>query len=236
MTVPQDDTIARARRFVRERGAGIAVEALFNFILPLVVYDLAKPHLGEVGALLASSIPPIAWSLFLLVRDRRVDALSILVLAGIALSLLAFVGGGSVKVLQLRERLVTALIGLVFLGSAAIGKPLIYELARATMKRRSSSELEEFEGLRDNIYFRRSMTVMTLVWGFGLLGEAAVSVALVFTLSVHDYLIAGPILGYGVSGALGLWTFFYVRAKRRLGAERRAAAEQAARAAANGPP
>ena len=236
MTVPQADTFAKARRFVRERGAGIAVEALFNFILPLVVYDLAKPHLGEVGALLASSIPPIVWSLFLLVRDRRVDALSILVLAGIALSLLAFVGGGSVKVLQLRERLVTVLIGLVFLGSAAIGKPLIYELARATMKRRSSSELEEFEGLRDNIYFRRSMTVMTLVWGFGLVGEAAVSVALVFTLSVHDYLIAGPILGYGASGALGLWTFLYVREKRRLGAARRAAEEDAARAAANPPP
>jgi pantoate kinase len=77
---------------------------------------------------------------------------------------------------------------------------------------------------------------MTLVWGFGLVGEAAVSVALVFTLSVHDYLIAGPILGYGTSGALGLWTFLYVREKRRLGAARRAAEEDAARAAANPPP
>ncbi len=235
MTVPQADTIAKARRFVRERGAGIAVEALFNFILPLVVYDLTKPHLGEVGGLLTSSGPPIAWSLFLLARDRRVDALSILVLAGIALSLLAFLGGGSVKLLQLRERLVTVLIGLVFLGSAAIGKPLIYELARATMRRRSSSELEEFEGLRDNVHFRRAMTVMTVVWGFGLVGEAAVSVALVFTLSVHDYLIAGPILGYGTSGALGLWTFLYSREKRRLGAARQAAAEEAARATANRP-
>jgi hypothetical protein len=236
MIAGQADNIAKAKTFLRERGVSVALEALFNFILPLVVYDLAKPRLGDVGALIASSAPPILWSLILLVRERRVDALSMLVLAGIALSLLAFLGGGSVKFLQLRERLVTVVIGLIFLGSAAIGKPLIYQLARATMMRRSSSELQEFEAMRDNVHFRRAMTIMTLVWGFGLVGEAAISVVLVFTLSVHDYLIAGPVLGYGTSGALGLWTFLYAREGRRRGAARRAAEAEATRTAANGPP
>jgi hypothetical protein len=235
MIAGQADNIAKAKTFLRERGVSIALEALFNFILPLVVYDLAKPRLGDVGALIASSAPPILWSLILLIRERRVDALSMLVLAGIALSLLAFLGGGSVKFLQLRERLVTVVIGLIFLGSAAIGKPLIYQLARATMMRRSSSELQEFEAMRDNVHFRRAMTVMTLVWGFGLVGEAAISVVLVFTLSVHDYLIAGPVLGYGTSGALGLWTFLYAREGRRRVTARRAAEAEAARTAANGP-
>ena len=235
MLTGQADNIAKTKTFLRERGLGVALEALFNFILPLVVYDMTRRQLGDVGALLASSGPPIVWSLFLLVRDRKVDALSILVLAGIALSLLAFIGGGSVKFLQLREKMVTVLIGLIFLGSAAIGKPLIYQLARATMMRRSSSAIEEFEALRDNVHFRRSMTVMTVVWGFGLVGEAALAVALVFTLSVHDYLIAGPILGYGSTGALSLWTFLYVRERRRRGAARQAAEDAAARSAANGP-
>ena len=83
--------------------------------------------------------------------------------------LLAFAGGGGVKFLQLRENLVTGLIGLVFLGSAAIGKPLIYQLARAGMRRNTPDKVAEFEALRDNVYFRRSMTIMTLVWGIGLL-------------------------------------------------------------------
>jgi hypothetical protein len=231
MIAGQADTIAKAKTFLRERGAGVALEALFNFILPLVVYDMSRHGLGDVGALLASSIPPIAWSLFLLARDRRIDAVSILVLAGIALSLLAFLGGGSIRFLQLRERMITALIGLVFLGSAAIGKPLIYQLARAGMMRRAPSELKEFEALRDNVHFRRAMTIMTLAWGFGLVGEAAVSVALVFNLSVHDYLIAGPLLGYGTTGGLGLWTFLYARAGRRRGEARRAAEADAAQAA-----
>jgi hypothetical protein len=59
-------------------------------------------------------------------------------------------GGGSAHLLQLREKLVTALIGLFFLGSAAIGRPLIYQLARASLARRKPSELAAFEALRDN--------------------------------------------------------------------------------------
>jgi hypothetical protein len=156
-------------------------------------------------------------------RHRRVDALSILVLLGIALSLLAFLGGGSVRFLQLREKLVTVVIGCVFLGSAAIRRPLIFELARASMIRKSSSELQQFESLNANNYFRRTMTIMTLVWGFGLLADAAISVALIYTISIRDYLIAGPIVGYGTMGALALWTFFYARRQRRKGEARRAA-------------
>jgi len=228
MMVNRSEAIGRAKAFLRERGGAIALEALVNFILPLVIYDAARHDWGDVRALLASSTPPIAWSLILLVRQRRVDALSMLVLAGIALSLLAFLGGGSARLLQLREKLVTVLIGLAFLGSAAIGKPLIYQLARATAMRRSSEHLEELESLRDNVHFRRVMLIITLVWGFGLVGEAALATALVLALSIHDYLIAGPILGYSTMGALSLWTFLYVRHKRRLGEARRAAEAAAA--------
>ena len=188
-----------------------------NFVLPYVIYGQAKPALGEVGALIASSGPPIVWSLVEFARRRRVDALSMLVLAGIVLSVLAFFGGGSVHLLQLREKLVTALIGLVFLGSAAIGRPLVYQLARAGMVRRKSSELAAFEGLRENVFFRRTMTLMTLVWGFGLVGEAALSCVLVYAVSVREYLIVGPVIGNASMGALGLWTFWYSRRQRRLG-------------------
>lgn len=224
--------IDKALIFLRERGASIALEAIVNFIGPYVIYVLAKKDLGEVGALMASSAPPILWSLIEFARHRRVDALSILVLAGIALSLLAFFGGGGPKFLQLRERLVTALIGLVFVGSAIIGKPLIYQLARATLMRRSSTELESFEALKDNFYFKRTMSRMTWVWGIGLLAEAAAGVWLVFNLSVQQYLIASPILGNGVMGGLMLWNVWYVRRARARGEARRKAEAAAALASA----
>jgi cyanate permease len=88
--------------------------------------------------------------------------------------------------------------------------------------------------MRDNIHFRRVMMIMTLVWGFGLLAEAAVAIALVLTLSVHNYLIVGPIVGYGTIGGLSLWTWWYARESRRRG-RARADAEAALKATTDQP-
>jgi hypothetical protein len=217
--------LARVLTYLRQNGANGAVEVVINFVLPFLIFTYAKASMGEVHALMASSAPPIAWTVVELLRRRRIDALSMLVLAGIALSLLVYLGGGSVKFLQLREKMVTALIGLIFLGSAAIGRPLIYQLARATIMRRSPSELASFEAMRDNAFFRRTLMVMTLVWGGGLVAEACVASALVFMLSVQQFLLVGPIVGYGTMGALSLWTVWYRARQIRLGAARRAAAE-----------
>jgi hypothetical protein len=225
--MPDNQTVhnfaGKARLFAREHGTATAVELLVNFVLPYAIYVLTQKQLGDVKALMASSAPPILWSIVEFGRHRRIDALSILVLLGIALSLVAFIGGGSVRLLQMREKLVTAIIGCVFLGSAIVRRPLIYQLARASMMRKASDELEEFEALRANKYFRRTMTIMTLVWGFGLLADTAVSAALIYTMPIRDYLITGPIVGYGTMGALALWTFFYARRQRRKGEARRAA-------------
>jgi len=225
---------ARIVAYLRNNGGHVLVEAVVNFILPFAIYSYAQASLGDVRALLLSSAPPIAWSLVEFARHRRVDALSALVVAGIVLSLLAMIGGGGPKFLQLRENLVTGVIALVFLGSAAIGKPLIYQLARASMRRKSADEAQAFEALQVHAGFRRTMTVMTLVWGLGLLANVAVSVALVFALSIRTYLIVGPILGYATMGALTLWTFLYGQRARRRGEARRAAAAQAAAAAEPG--
>jgi FtsH-binding integral membrane protein len=73
---------------------------------------------------------------------------------------------------------------------------------------------------------------MTLVWGFGLVAEASVAGVLVFLLSVREFMIVSPILGYSTMGALSAWSFWYGRRQRRKGAARRAAAEAAAASAA----
>jgi cyanate permease len=216
--------------WLRQHGRQVALEVGINFVAPVLIYDAAHGRYGDVNALLMSSGPPIAWSLIELIRKRRIDAVSMLAVAGIALSLLAFVGGGGARFLQLRERMVTVIIGVAFLFSAAIGKPLIYQLARARMRRGSPEQAAELEALKDDRHFRRSMTVMTVVWGTVLVLEATVSATMVFTMSIHDYLIASRILGYGVLGALILWTFLYVRHRRSRGAARRA--REAAEAAA----
>lgn len=203
--------IAKTARFARAEGPGLVMEILVNFVLPYAIYTYAKPRLGDVHALMASSLPPVAWSLIEFARKRRIDAISFLVIAGIALSLLAFLGGGGVRFLQLRENLVGGLVALAFLGSAAIGKPLIYEVARAGAARKSAAEIAKLEELGQDAAFRRDMMILTLVWGFGLLASTALSCVLVFSMSIRRYLLVSPFVGYGTAALLALWTFAYVR-------------------------
>jgi hypothetical protein len=199
------------RGIATRRHVLIGIEIAFNFVLPFVAYELAKPHLGEIRAIMAAAVPPILWILAEFARSRRVDALSILVLGGIALSLAGFALGGSAKLLLLRESLVTGLIGVIFLGSVLIRRPLVYVLARASAARRSAEEHIELETAKDDPVFRRTMAVMTFVWGSGLVAETGLRGTLVFTLPTGQFLIVSPIIGYGTYGLLILWTFLYVR-------------------------
>lgn len=213
---------AQAIAQARQHAGSVVMELLFNFVLPFAVYDLSTASLGKVGALMASSAPPILWSIYGFIRQRKVDAISVLVVGGILLSLLAFLGGGGVKFLQLRENLVTGLVGLVFLASAAIGKPLMYQLAKANLQRRASTGLEAFESRSQDAGFRRTMALMTLVWGSGLVASCAVNCVLVFSISIKDYLLVSPPVGYVTMGLLFAWTFWYGKRARRRGEALRA--------------
>ena len=228
---PTADRLAGAWSWARTNGPKAGLEIAINFALPFLIYSAAHARLGDVGAMLAASAPPLAWSIAEFVRGRRIDALSLLVLAGIVLSLIAFIGGGGVRFLQLRERLVTAMIGAVFLTSAAIGKPLIYQLAKARIRRAEPGHIGPFEAVRDHRDFRRTMMVMTLAWGIALVGESAVCAVLVFTLSIKAYMIASAVLGYAALGLMTAWSFWYAR--RRITPLARAAAETAAASTTN---
>lgn len=216
----------RMFEWLRRRGPGLIIDLAVNVVAPVLLYDALSDPLGEVRALLASSAPPLLWGIGSFVRSRRVDALSVLAMIGIALSLLAFVGGGSAQMLQMREKMVTLLIGSAFLISAAIGKPLIYPLARATVARESAQALADFEAKRDDRLLRHTVMVMTLAWGVGLLVDVAVSVTLIYSITVEEYLIVGPIIGYGTIGSLTLWTMLYRRHRARFAAHARAAQKQ----------
>ena len=83
-------TWSRIIAFLRGQGGSVLIELLINFVAPLLIYDHLQAQWGEVKALLASSAPPILWSLIEFARHRRVDAISVLVIGGIVLSLLSY--------------------------------------------------------------------------------------------------------------------------------------------------
>jgi hypothetical protein len=195
--------------------AGILIELVVNLLLPWIAYRWAHPHFGETGALYASAIPPIVWSAAEFARSRRVDALSVIVLLGIALSIVAMALGGSPRTLLLRESLASGAIGMTFLLSLARARPLIFYLARATVAREQAGGAERFEAIwAQSPSLRHSLRRMTLAWGVGLTLEMLLRFWMVWNWPVERVLIVSPIVSYAIYGSLLFWTFWYRRHMR----------------------
>jgi uncharacterized membrane protein len=187
------------------------MEVAANVIGPWAVFTLLDGRLGDTNALIASALPPLIWSVIELARSRRVDALSAVVLAGILLTLAATLLGGSPRLLQIRENAVTGLIGVVFLATLYLKRPLIYHLACATFARQnpeSARRLEVFAATPRGVLFFRNLT---LFWGLGLIAQTAVLVWLAFIWPIGRFLLLSPLIGYGLLGLLVVGTLWYRR-------------------------
>jgi hypothetical protein len=206
--------------FAGQAGRKTVAELAVNLLFPWLVYRLLSPRYGDFVGLAASAAPPTLWSLYELARFRKLDALSLLVLGGIVMSILALFLGGSPRLLMVRENLFSIPIGLVFLISAVTPRPIIYYLASATMGRQSPERRAMFEANWQRPHVLRGLRIMTVVWGVSLVAQGGLLGWMAWTWPIERYLILSPIIGYGIIGALGLWTFLYQQALQRASLRR----------------
>ena len=174
----------------------IAKLVLVDAIAPYVVYELAQPYTGELGALALSALPPAIESVWSVARKRKLDAVSALVLAGIGVSLVLIALGGSQRVLLLRDSLVTSAVGILVALSAVFPKPILYYLFR------------QIQGGEPALGPMRTLSV---VLGLGLVAEMAVRTAMVYAMTTSRFLLVSPFVQYGLTGLLVLWAVLYMR-------------------------
>ncbi|RZF31710.1 hypothetical protein EVC45_01195 [Paraburkholderia sp. UYCP14C] len=201
---------------------------LVNVALPWLAYRLAFPHWGQVGALAASALPLIAWMTVDLLRYHHVDALSALVLAGVLPALATSLVFSDARLLLIEDPMVSGFIGITFLASLALRKPIVFYLARSTMSREDHRSAELFEQhWRNRPTLAAYIRLMTLVWGVGMIGENIVRSAIVLQWPNDPRsALASMALRYGVYGALTLWTFL-IRRRIKQDAQRYPADEPA---------
>ena len=139
------------------------------------------------------------------------DAVSIIILAGIVLSFTATVLGGSPKVMLMRESLISGFVGLAFLLSVFNRRPMMYYLARATVMRTSADHAAVFDrvAIRDDGRCASWLVNMNAMWGAGLVIETVIRVALIETLTPGQVLLISPWVTYSIYGVLGGWTWWY---------------------------
>jgi hypothetical protein len=187
-----------------------------NFLVPWLTYRVSRPHVDEAHAIMISAGAPMVWGLAQFARSRKVDAFSLLSLGGIVLSLAIFALGGSPKMLLVRESLITGIVGVVFLGSVLIGKPIVLEVLRGFVASTPpgdtgpmSKARAELEMYGDAPAFRRLMTTMTIAMGLLALVEMAARVGLALTLPTERFFIVAPIARYAIAGLVMGWLFFF---------------------------
>ncbi|GAN79921.1 hypothetical protein SAMN02746095_00862 [Acidocella aminolytica 101 = DSM 11237] len=183
-----------------------------------MVYEALDSTLGDTNALIASAVPPLLWSGYELAKTKRLDAVSFLVVASILLTVAATALGGSPKIIQIRDALVTGAVGLLFLASLLLEKPLIFYLARATSARNTEQGAAQFDAMWQMPEVRRTFRVMTFIWGVGLVLQTALMCLLAWVWSIDRYLLLSPFIGYGIFGLLMLWSVWYGARRKALAA------------------
>ncbi|TVY10911.1 VC0807 family protein [Paenibacillus cremeus] len=181
---------------------------IINGVVPWALYVWLSDYMGGVAALSIATLIPLVDNIVHLIKNRKFDAFGSLMLFTFLLTLGLVMLGGSEKILLVRESLITASVGIVFLGSMLFRRPLMFFLAKRFVAN------NEFDVNWKYPYFRFVMRLMTIVWGISLTSEAAVRIVMVFNMSTEQYLALTNFVLYGFVGATVLWTVAYRRHSR----------------------
>ena len=192
---------------------------VINIVLPIVLYLALKQYTtaSDFLALVISGVPPMIDGIVGVIRRKRIDLLSGIVLASILISLILIALGSSPRVYLIRESFFTAAFGLAYLASLLFKKPLAFYFARYFATGNHPENIPWFDSLWQYQEFRHSMYVITVVWGIGFLFEAAFRTFLVIMLTTEQFVLISPFILYGIIGILFFWMFLYTAQGRKKG-------------------
>jgi hypothetical protein len=201
----------------------IAMIVIFDVAAPLAAYSLLRSAgLTAVTALLLSGVFPALGVSIGAVRNRRLDVLGALVLAGIVTGTVLGLVFHSARLLLVEGSVPTAIFGLACLGSLRARRPLMFSFALEFIGPDTAKGCE-MTGLWQHDGYRRVFRIITTVWGAGFLVEAALRVVVVYSTSTGTALAASKVTPFVWAAILSAWTIAYGRRQKKKG-ERMAAA------------
>ncbi len=155
-------------------------------------------------------MPPLLWSLYELAKTRRLDAISVVVVSAILLTVGATFMGGSARLIQMRDAMVTGVVGVMFLATLAMKRPMIFYLARATVARSTADGAEAYEQVWAQPGVPQVFRVLTVVWGLGLVLQTSCMCWLAWIWPIGRFLLLSPFISFGIFGLLMAWSLGYI--------------------------
>ncbi len=216
----------------RGRLQSLAPILLFDVAGPLAAYYLLRSAgISTVAALVLSGALP-AFSVSLgVIRDRRLDAIGIVVLVGIVVGAVLGMVSGSAHLVLLDGTVPTAVFGVICLASLRSKRPLMFRFALETMgpdtpKGRELADRWRYPG------FRHAFRLITVVWGLAFITEAVTQAAIVETSSTDTAKATSNLMPLVFAGVVVVWNVYYAKRGQRQGE----LAAKAAHASGEAPP
>ena len=196
---------------------GFVLDTALNIVIPVALYRLSRQcfSASEMTALIAAAAFPLAKNAFELLHRRRLDPVAVVVLVGVTVSGVGVLLGGSPRLLLVRDSLCTGAFGLACFISLLLPRPLMFYFGRHFMAGRDPAARARFDAGWQRPHVRYVNRLITVVWGFALLGEFALRLVLVYRLRTTWVLVLSPIVSGAVIVGTFTWTFAYVRRVRR---------------------
>jgi intracellular septation protein A len=188
-------------------------------VLPLLIYQIASPHLSQVDALLLAASPSALLTVFWLLVRRKLTILGMFSLGIIAFKLVDGLVLRNATLLLLLDPMLMGGLAVLLLGSLLVRRPLLLALATSLAAQLQQGSWQS--RLRKQGAFSRSMLIfLTGLAGVTLLLQSVVHTALVLLFPVGAFGLAPLLLlkrltTYGLFGMAGLVLLGYLAVQRR---------------------
>ncbi|MCD2194883.1 hypothetical protein LQ327_16040 [Actinomycetospora endophytica] len=170
----------------RPGGTLTIVVAIADVVVPIALYYVARAlGVSELGSLLISSVGPIVSFAVQALVTRRVDGLAVFIGAVLVLNVVVALTAADPRTLLARDGWITGLAGLFFLATLWARRPFVFSIARPLAEGRLGPPGEDWDSVWDRFaLFRRVWRVLTVLWGVGLIVDAAIRIIFAYTLPV----------------------------------------------------
>jgi hypothetical protein len=181
---------------------------------------------SDVVSYLVGSIAPVVGGFMVWAKARKFSGASAAIFAFTALSaVIALIGSTSPKVLLYKDCAVTALIGLIFLGSCVlVRKPLVFYMAQRYGTDGTHDGMAIFDAMWDiSRDFRTCMYVISYLWAVLFVIQAAGAALIIrqtrySTAYNYDQILPWAAIGLGIVGSIAIGRYFRKKGEARGGA------------------
>jgi hypothetical protein len=179
---------------VKQLRTAVLPDLLISLVGPVLIYRLAAPYLPANDALLLADALPVLRIADGLIRRHRLNLIGVFSLLTVALKILLALVLRDARVILISDSLITATFGILLLVSLLTASPLLMRLAESVLATTLSARNVQLIQRWREPDMHRFFTIITAVWGIGLLLECGVQVMLVLTLTTQQVLLLSPIV------------------------------------------